>query len=190
MSTLRVGNITATGGTGTITVPTGNQISQVDAPAGLVLIKTQTIGTAVSSVEVTSAFSGDYDNYRIDICGTGTTSTNTDGTLTFGSTTSGYLWGTNAVSTASGVANVGASGSNIDYVSAGETTYHMGIIEVSNPFLATRTLVRASSYSVSSLNTRTTIGLVNNNTSYTSFTISVKAGTMTGGIIRVYGYRN
>ena len=39
-------------------------------PAGaLVLVKTQVIGTTVSSVNVTSAFSTTYDNYKITITG-------------------------------------------------------------------------------------------------------------------------
>ena len=36
---------------------------------GLVLIKTETIGTTVSSVTVTSAFSATYDNYKIIVAG-------------------------------------------------------------------------------------------------------------------------
>jgi hypothetical protein len=35
----------------------------------LTLIKTQTIGTAVSSVTVTGAFSTTYDNYKIIVSG-------------------------------------------------------------------------------------------------------------------------
>lgn len=55
MSTLRVGNITATGGTGTITVPTGNKIAQTGAVLQVVsTAKTDTFTTASTSyVEVT-----------------------------------------------------------------------------------------------------------------------------------------
>ena len=42
---------------------------------GLWLVKTQTIGTGVSSVTVTGAFSADYDNYVITVTG-GTASAN------------------------------------------------------------------------------------------------------------------
>jgi len=34
------------------------------------------------------------------------------------------------------------------------------------------------------------MGYVNNTTQYTAFTISPSSGTLTGGTIRVYGYRN
>ena len=36
---------------------------------GMWLVKTQTVGTAVSSVTVTGAFSADYDNYLILMSG-------------------------------------------------------------------------------------------------------------------------
>jgi len=56
---------------------------------GLWLVKTQTIGTGVSSVAVTSAFSTNYDTYRIVV--SGGVATNTDVMrLTLGSTTTGY----------------------------------------------------------------------------------------------------
>ena len=43
--------------------------SFVASSGGLVLVKTQTIGTTVSSVEVTGAFSSTYDNYKIIVSG-------------------------------------------------------------------------------------------------------------------------
>lgn len=50
MSTLRVGNITATGGTGTITVPTGNQIVQTGAVLQVVqTVKSDTFSTTSTS---------------------------------------------------------------------------------------------------------------------------------------------
>lgn len=50
MSTLRVGNITATGGTGTITVPTGNRIAQAGAVLQVVsATKTDTFTTSSST---------------------------------------------------------------------------------------------------------------------------------------------
>jgi hypothetical protein len=33
-------------------------------------------------------------------------------------------------------------------------------------------------------------GFLNNTTSYTAFTFTPSSGTLTGGTIRVYGYRN
>lgn len=65
MSTLRVNNLTAVGGTGTITVPTGNQVSQVDRPSGLVLVKTETVAAGSSTISVNNCFSTDFVNYQI-----------------------------------------------------------------------------------------------------------------------------
>ena len=42
-------------------------IADTDQPPGLQLVKTQTVGTAVSTVDVTDVFSSDYDNYRVEI---------------------------------------------------------------------------------------------------------------------------
>lgn len=55
MSTLRVGNITATGGTGTITVPTGNKIAQTGAVLQVIqTVKTDTFtSTATTWTDVT-----------------------------------------------------------------------------------------------------------------------------------------
>jgi hypothetical protein len=58
-------------------------------PAGLTLVKSQTIGSAVTSVTVTSAFSSTYDNYLITIDG-GTASGDAGLFMTLGSTTTGY----------------------------------------------------------------------------------------------------
>jgi hypothetical protein len=63
MSTLRVGNITATGGTGTITVPTGNQIVQ----AGAVL--------QVVSASKTDTFSSSAATPFVDVTGLSVTIT-------------------------------------------------------------------------------------------------------------------
>lgn len=65
MSTLRVNNLTAVGGTGTITVPTGNTIGQVDTPAGLVLLSSASF-SAVSSVSMPAGtFTSTYPMYKV-----------------------------------------------------------------------------------------------------------------------------
>ena len=60
----------------------------VGVTPGLVLVKAQTIGSAVSSVEVTGAFSSTYDNYLITLEG-GVASTNVGLRLTLGATATG-----------------------------------------------------------------------------------------------------
>jgi hypothetical protein len=154
----------------------------------LVLIKTQTIGTAVSSVTVSDIFSSSFDNYLITVNG-GASSANGTLRLRFGSTTSGYyyqlffaVWGSTPLaegsSTDSYISNVGVSLTN------GLQMF----CQVFNPNRATRTTVQAQNIRTSDVGT--TFGMLDNTTQYTAFDILASTGTLTGGTIRVYGYRN
>jgi hypothetical protein len=75
--------------------------------SGLTLIKTQTIGTTVSSVTVTDAFSTTYDSYLIVING-GVASTLSNLGLQLGSTTTGYY----AAGVVYNYSNAGATAAN------------------------------------------------------------------------------
>lgn len=192
MSTLRVGNITAAGGAGTITVPTGNQISQVDRPAGLVLIKSQVIGNAVTTVTVNDAFSSEFDNYRIMLNGSDSSIDETVFHMKLsGSTGSTY---SSAIQwTAFPTRSIG--GTNL---SASSTGWIVGItdidgvaafcLDIFQPFLTSRTscsyLGAESGYMILGG------GYDTNVASHTGFSIhSPTSHTLTGGTIRVYGYR-
>ena len=190
MSTLRVGNITATGGTGTITVPTGNQISQVDRPSGLVLVKTQTIGTAVSSVTVSDAFSADFDSYQIQITG-GASSTGTDLGIQLGSTTSNYAYGITQIYLVDGSTGVLRSNSANRWVYVGGGTSSGLVMNaiLLNPFLSKYTFIQSNWWG-SDVYTGMCNGVLRDTSSYSAFTVATASGTMTGGTIRVYGYRN
>ena len=190
MSTLRVGNITATGGTGTITVPTGNQISQVDRPSGLVLVKTQTIGTAVSSVTVTDAFSADFDNYKIIVNG-GASSANTDLGVRLGSTTTNYRYGIQAILMTNSTSSVlGASSTTSFPYVGGSTANGLAMnFDLLSPNLAKNTHIQGVWYGGIEYSGYVA-GVLMDTTQYTAFTIFPAAGTITGGTIRVYGYRN
>lgn len=162
---------------------------------GLWLVKTQTIGTAVSSVTVTGAFSADYDNYRIIITG-GVASTSTYMALTLGSTATGYyygVWGNryDTGATSQAQATNAASWANAFY---GNSDSQFGSVDVFNPFNTkhtgyTQQLVINATTATSVL---TGGGYLANTTSYTAFTLTTVTGgaTLTGGTIRVYGYRN
>jgi len=156
---------------------------------GLWLVKTQTIGSAVSTVAVTSAFSSDYDNYLITING-GAMSSATDITLQLGATTTNYYSGllyanwdnTPLAAAASAQSNFGRAGS-------GTTTSLMMFCHVTSPFLSENT--QMFSTIASSTFAGFGMGFLDNTTSYTDFTIGQSgAATMTGGTIRVYGYNN
>jgi hypothetical protein len=189
VSTLRVGNLTATGGTGTITVPTGNQISQVDRPAGLVFIKSQAIGTGTSSLTISDVFSAEFDNYRILIsnvdCGAGSQ----DFKLTLGSTVTGY-YATQEYNLPTSSTTGKIYQNNAAYWGVGFTgTLDDACmsIELHAPYLSKYTTVHSlwqgNGYDGS------TSGTLTNTTSYTSFTLVPGTTSMASGMIRVYGYR-
>ena len=174
---------------------TSGQIVQA-VPTGinsaLVLVKSQTIGSAVSSVTVTDAFSATYDNYRILISdGVGSTDQNLN--LTLGATVTGYSY--NNLHMAYDLTTIAGTFGNATTswvrVGRGDTIKLDAEIEIKSPFLAKRTTAQwrsASSKILSLWNIGG--GFLDNATSYTAFTITPSAGTITGGTIRVYGYTN
>jgi len=158
------------------------------AQSGLVLVKSQTIGTAVTSVAVTDAFSATYDNYFITINGgVGSTDINLSTILT-GSTANYYegrfanTYSTGAV--AGGAENNGSSWPNVGTANSSRIFMEM---HINGPFLAKYTYANATYY-----NTTAAILSLNEhrvNTSFSGFTIGTNGmGNLTGGTIRVYGY--
>jgi hypothetical protein len=165
------------------------------APAisGLTLIKTQTIGSGVSSVNVTSAFNSTYDNYRIIVSG-GVASTNNQFALTLGATATGYytfgIYGAFNSSTVTGqnTANTPQWGG-----CGGGTTNSLNTdIILQGPNLAKNTMVRANwGQTTTTGQVQATLnGYLANTTQYTDFTLTPNTGTLTGGTIRVYGFQN
>jgi len=154
-------------------------------PGGLDLIKTQTIGTAVTSVAVTDVFSSTYDNYKIIVSGgVGSVATSLAMVLT-GSTASYYqilaYWsyaGTPSVATSNNVAAWG-------YVGETSTNATNMNIDVLCPNLA-----KFTHFSGSYMGTvaGTISGYHGVATAYTGFTLSANGNTLTGGTISVYGY--
>ena len=158
--------------------------------AGLVHISRTTVGSAVSSVTVSGAFSADYDNYRILITGGSTSGSNSNLQLTLGATTTGYhyvfVYGTVALA-----APALARGGNVAHVVMwGGDTDGMSLgIDLYGPFLSGRTSLNGGSvqYGTNGLMGHLS-GFLDNATSYTDFDIAINSGTMTGGTIDVYGY--
>lgn len=173
----------------------GEVLTAADMNAvGMWLVKTQTIGTAVSSITVGSAFSSSYDAYRIVITG-GVGSTDLDLRFNFDGNTANYYGGViyHPYATASGNAQ-GLGRNNIaywDYVGNATTSTIAACFDVLNPFAA-----KNSGYmsQVPVLGTGGSAlfasGFHNSATSFTGFRIETSTGTLTGGTIRVYGYRN
>ncbi len=161
---------------------------------GLELVLTQTIGSGVSSVVVSNAFSSTYDNYLVLISG-GAASGNCNLTLQLGSTTSGYYWvGYYAVtSSASLTAYNGSNTANFSYAGIGSTNDINSITTIQAPNLAKRTHISTTSSRANSASNPTinrNEGFEDSNTQHTAFTIAPDSGTITGGTIKVYGYKN
>ena len=165
-------------------------VETVLATNGLWLVKTQTIGSGVSSVTVTDAFSADYDNYLVTYTG-GVGSTSTFLKMTLGSTTANYYYAVNGHTYANAAANSGSA--NVAFLFGGWITTVGGPTEivVINPQKADRTEFYMRTVIV---DTSGGIyhggGYLNDTTAYTAFTFTPNAGTITGGTIRVYGYSN
>ena len=159
--------------------------------SGLTLVKTQTIGSAVSSVTVTSAFSATYDNYLITVSGgSGSTFSNTQ--LTLGSTTTSYYFSGIYMSYSSNTVNSFASSNGSNWTGTFYATgAHSGHINLQSPFLSQNTIFQTKIVMADTAGSQAYYeGFLNNTTSYTAFTLTAASGTMTGGTIRVYGYQN
>ena len=162
---------------------------------GLWLVKTQTVGAGVSTVIVTDAFSATYDNYLIQFSNVQLSVTNDSvlaqmrtGTTT---ATSGYFFGlpyvTFGAASAVAVQNNGPSWNNVGR-GIGTNDKVSFSLNVNAPFLTSKTIV--SSQVTGSDLTGASGGYHNSATSYDQIVFSTNAGNMTGGTIRVYGYRN
>jgi hypothetical protein len=162
------------------------------AVGGLRLIKTQTIGSAVSSVTVSDAFSSTYDNYRVMISGGVSSATNTLD-LTLGSTTTGYYYsGAYVTYAATTVLGLRASNSTrFPYGGTGTTNMIFGDVTILSPNLAKNTgFSTVIPFAATTEANFMAGGYLADTTQYTAFTLTASTGTITGGTIRVYGYQN
>ena len=152
------------------------------------------IGTSNTSVIVANAFSSTYDNYLIQISNTVVSANQPNLGIQMTGTTSGYnyagLYNGYSVSTVTGDATFTATYFNIG--ACGNGTTGAGRIsmdvQVKSPNLPQATFFNASNASLSWNSVYN--GMLNNTTQYTGFTIMLSSGSITGGTIRVYGYRN
>jgi hypothetical protein len=159
---------------------------------GLWLVKTQTVGTGVSSVTVTNAFSADYDNYKIVVTG-GVGSTSLALNVRLGASATGYYGMLNyATYSAASISAAGiVNGTSWVYGGVASTNMIAMNMDLSGPFLAKTTTMSAIYSEASTTGAAGSFnGFHNSAVSYTDLTIICGAGTITGGTIRVYGYRN
>ena len=161
------------------------------AGSGLVFISRTTIGSAVSSVTVSNAFSTDYDSYRIVVSG-GSAGSSVLLHLRIGALTTLYYWaGSETTYGGSSVGLVRASNAAYWYVGVGHPNFLSADISVQNPYtteMPSFSSTGAQGLGSSSGRTVFINGFVADTTSHTDFTLLPSSGTMTGGTIDVYGY--
>jgi hypothetical protein len=164
---------------------------------GLWLVKTQTVGAGVSTQNVLSCFSADYDNYIVAY--SGITCTGGGGAmymkLLVGSTpqTSGWYGNTffignglagalsNAVTSNASFCEVGCNTSTTNFRNA-------SVANIQAPFLTQQT--RSQFMNADDYFFRMGAFQLSNTTSYDGLQLLPSTGTMTGGTIRVYGMKN
>ena len=156
---------------------------------GLWLVKTQTIGSAVTSVAVTNAFTSDFANYKILISGSTGTS-NVDISMALTGSATGYS-GTYVAGTFStgGLAGFGDNNAAV-FTRAGAVQSGDSVqfnIDLCQPNLAKFTYITGQTVQSTSAGTYTGVHKVA--TAFTGFTLTVGGGAnITGGTIAIYGY--
>ena len=161
------------------------------ANSGLVYVTSATIGTGVSTVTVSNAFSSTYDNYRIVVSGGFGSDDPQNILMTLGSTSTNYYWARVGRSFAD-VDGGGASGGSTSSWRIGGITPQIAnfAADIFNPFLSDQTAFASSNlYARTAGSIYFVGGYLNDTTSYTAFTLVPGAGTLTGGTVTVYGYR-
>jgi len=163
---------------------------------GLWLVKSQAVGSGVSSVTVTSCFNADYDNFLVTFNNIASTGGN-GGTLNFqmvsSSTpsTTGYFGNTFFIVSGGGGGLSNApfnNAANGEACSITTASTNNGALNLQGCFLASYTRYQHNSTDNNYYRMHSGAHCVA--TSYDGIRIIPSAGTITGGTIRVYGYRN
>jgi hypothetical protein len=153
----------------------------------LTLISKTTIGAAVASVNVTGAFSSSYSRYKIFITGSGTTTADVNLALKLGASTTGYYWGGPGISFGGGTTSIaGSNQASFNNIGFGKIDRLNMDLELIDPGVASFTKifgVRNDSTSAKVYGGQHEVA-----TAFTDFTITPSSGTMTGGVIYLFGY--
>jgi hypothetical protein len=165
--------------------------ADLNESSGLVLITTQTVGSGVSSVTVSNAFSSTFYNYRV-VLSSMLTSVAAIMRFTFVSQT-GNFYGNRlkVVSSATTVTSINTGAGGLSYAEIGlGGTSRQGFVslDVYSPYVDRRKGITGN-YSGSGENGF--VGYEENSTNaYTGFVLTPASGVFNGGQIYVYGYNN
>jgi len=174
---------------GLVLITSGITVSSAGGTAATVSNGTVTIGTSNTSVTVSGAFSATYNNYRIIVSG-GLSSAN--GNLNFQlSNSTGSTYSTSGWFMTPGTATLNAyspAATTQWLMSPMNTTRYMAIMDLINPFQSQQTFGRTTG-----AGTVSAYDFIVSDTSTASSTgfklLPDSPANITGGTIRVYGYR-
>lgn len=169
-------------------------IADTDTPPGLSFIKKQTVGTTVASVTVSDVFSSTFDSYVVNYAGGVGSVAAAAVRIAFNVDTANNYYSNGQYQTA-GITTINALAFGavtgqitIGYVDTGDFSMNM---TVNNP---NRALNTSFVNHFTALGSASRVGFISGwsiaTGANTGFTLSVSSGTITGGDIFVYGYRN
>jgi len=160
------------------------------ANSGLVLVKQITVGTGVSSLLVSDCFSSTYDNYRV-VWRVNSQSTTANFVMAInGSTGANYYTSGLYMAPGSTTINgyqISAGYSIVVGVYQGAISSASGSFDIWSPNIATRTFCNTTSGGPSYFWWGG--GQIADTNQSTNLILGCSAGTVTGGIVTVYGYR-
>jgi hypothetical protein len=171
---------------------TGIKWGTPPAAAGLTLLSTTSIGSAVSTITLSNVFSTTYANYKVVVIDTDASITDQGIIVKFNNTAGStyhrtLIFVANATGTVTGQATQGVN-TGIT-VALGNTDKGSFMFDVHTPFEATPTSVTGFASQGSNNGIIGCSGQDRNAASQTGFELSASGGmTFTGGTIYIYGY--
>jgi hypothetical protein len=160
------------------------------ANSGLVLVKSQTVGSGVTTLTMTGAFNSTYDNYRIILAG-GTMSASASIQLRIGGSTTGYYGVLVYAAVTDSVPSMASrnNAAQLDWVGGAQSGQQASAqFDLLSPYLASYTRVTNGIYQDGSAY-GTLQGEHKVATSYSEFSLVMPTGSLTGGSLTCYGYR-
>ena len=171
---------------------TGCTVTSVGGTAATASNGVITVGSGNTSITVSSAFSADFDNYRIIYTGGTGSAAGAGINLQLGASTTTYYNVLTYAPYASGAYSNLINNNTLGYwyfAGNSDSTYNAILdCELYEPQKARYT--RFASNFIQYDAAGRSSGIHQTATAYTAFTLTLTAGSLTGGTIRVYGYRN
>ena len=163
------------------------------ANSGLVYVTSATVGTGVSSVTVSSAFSSTYDSYKIVISGMSTSVSAPIIRVQLSGITTGVYYSSMVYQLATSSTVNGYNENVVTYFAAaiGGSNNHRSEIDLFGINGSTGKMgnVKFSNFDVSASYGGNTYIVSTSSATATGFVVSSSSGTLSNGTITVYGYR-